>query len=236
MTTKYGYRNGVLSFFDSTSHERVLPVAPILFQDEFIGAVNANWTQVELHADADNDKLANQHGGVFEEHIGATEAAEEATIYYGNQLEWSATKGFIFETVVQHFIVPTGLAEIYFGMANAYVIGRLHGADNGPTIHAMFMCLVGGAISIFTDQNNLIDNDEIATGVTVATGTYHIYRIDFTTITDVLFYIDGVRVGSATTFDLTGAGNLQPLFSIYKPSSTGLGHIYIDSVKIWSKR
>jgi hypothetical protein len=236
MTTKYGYRNGVLSFFDSATHERVLPVAPIVFKDDFIGAVNANWTLVDLHADATEVKIANQHGGVFGLATGATAAEQEASMYYTNLLEWSATKGFIAEFVAQHFVVPTLLNETYFGMANAYVKGRLSAADEGPTIHAMFMAVGSGAIVIHTDNNVAADNNGIATGVTVVTGAYHTYRIDFTTITDVLFYIDGARVASGTTFDLTGAGNLQPYISVYKSGGAGLGTLYIDSVKIWSKR
>ena len=85
------------------------------------------------------------------------------------------------------------------------------------------------------------DNDDVATGVTAVIGTYNIYRIDFTTITDVKFFIDGVRVCASTTFDMsTLAGGttacLQPYFAQDKTGDAGKAITAIDYVKILSNR
>jgi hypothetical protein len=75
----------------------------------------------------------------------------------------------------------------------------------------------------------------VATGVTATAAAYNIYRIDFTTITDVKFYIDGVAVGSGTTFDMsTGTGVMvQPYLMCYKSGGAGLGTLYVDYVRMW---
>jgi hypothetical protein len=84
------------------------------------------------------------------------------------------------------------------------------------------------------------NEDDVATGITAVAGTYSIYRIDFTTLSDVKFFIDGARVAAGTTFDmsnLTAAEKrMQPYFSLDKATGTGLGDMNIDYVKIWSNR
>ena len=84
------------------------------------------------------------------------------------------------------------------------------------------------------------NNDDISTGHTAVAGTYDIYRIDFTTIADVKFFINGTRVATGTTFDMSNLSaaeqQMQPYFSLDKASGTGLGDINIDYVKIFSNR
>lgn len=66
--------------------------------------------------------------------------------------------------------------------------------------------------------------DDTATGKTLD-GTYRKYLIDFTNgLADVRFYIDGDRVASGTTFNMSGVTsgtNVQPYISVGKASGTG---------------
>ena len=84
------------------------------------------------------------------------------------------------------------------------------------------------------------NNDDTATGITSVAGTYDIYKIDFTDLEDVRFYVNGVHVSTATTFDmsdLTAAEKImQPYFSLDKASGTGVGDLTIDYVKFWGPR
>ncbi len=79
-------------------------------------------------------------------------------------------------------------------------------------------------------DDNVTDNDDKATGVTLSSA-YKKFVIDFTAgIQDVRFYIDGARVASATTFDMSGlaAGlNVQPIVQIAKASGTGVPSVTI---------
>ena len=62
--------------------------------------------------------------------------------------------------------------------------------------------------------------------------------IDFSGGTaNVKFYVDGVRVGSSTTFDMSGyTAGLQPYVQIQKTSDTNVDSVTIDYIKIDSRR
>ena len=96
----------------------------------------------------------------------------------------------------------------------------------------------GAVLAESDDTTN--NNDDISTGVTAVAGTYNIYRIDFTNIADVLFYIDGAAVATAQTFDMSNLtdaeGLMQPYFSLDKGADAGLGTLDLDYVRIWSER
>ena len=74
------------------------------------------------------------------------------------------------------------------------------------------------------------DNDDVATGETLA-AVYKKLEIDFAQgLSDVRFYCDGARVASGTTFDmsdLTSGLNVQPFVQLLKASGTGAGAVHI---------
>ena len=77
------------------------------------------------------------------------------------------------------------------------------------------------------------DNDDVATGATLA-AVYKSVKIDFTNgVSDVRFYIDGERVAAATTFSLaaiTAGQNVQPIVQIQKASGTGVPSVTIAQI------
>jgi hypothetical protein len=83
-------------------------------------------------------------------------------------------------------------------------------------------------------DDNVTDNDDKATGQTLA-GVYKTFKIDFENgIRDVRFYIEGERVSQDTTFDMSGltAGlNVQPYIAVAKASGTGVPSITVGAVK-----
>lgn len=74
------------------------------------------------------------------------------------------------------------------------------------------------------------DNDDKATGTTLSS-TYKRLLLDFSQgLSDVRFYVDGARVASGTTFDmsdLTSGLNVQPYVQLHKASGTGVGYVQI---------
>ena len=248
MTTKYKYRNGIWTLFESSTHESMPIGAPIQFHEDFKGTTLTDGTTIWTNKDISilgatvRANLADQHGGVFQLGIVAQAEEEEAGLTMGDQLNFNLDKGFIIEFRAALNTLPTLLTEIYFGIANNYVKGRLAAADEGPTVHAIFHFSIFGAVAgglchIFTDDGST-DNAQVTTGITVVKDAYHIFKIDFTQIANVLFYIDGARVAPATTFDMSNGSNVmvQPYMMIYKDGGAGLGDLYVDSVRIWSKR
>lgn len=90
------------------------------------------------------------------------------------------------------------------------------------------------AVVVETDDGTN-DLDDKATGATLAS-TYKEFVIDFTNgLSDVRFYIDGERVGAATTMTmaaLTSATNVQPFFQIHKASGTGTPAVTIKELEV----
>lgn len=80
------------------------------------------------------------------------------------------------------------------------------------------------------------DNDDKATGKSL-TNVYQVFKIDLSDTTDVKFFINGARVASSTTFDMSNyTAALQPFFQIQKTADTNTDAIEIDYVKVWGIR
>jgi hypothetical protein len=81
------------------------------------------------------------------------------------------------------------------------------------------------------------DRNDISTGVTLGT-TYKEFVIDFTGgKSNVRFFIDGLRVCQATTFDMSAyAGSLQPYIQIQKAANTNADVCTLDYVKVTARR
>jgi hypothetical protein len=163
-----------------------------------------------------------------------TNQDEDAVLSHSDNRTFDVSKGLIFETKVDIATLPTLTAQAVVGMCGD------HALDKDALLESAWFKWDGsGAILCETDDTTN-DNNDVATGVTSVPGTPNVLRIDFTTLADVKFFVDGVRVASGTTFDmsnLTGAELiLQPYFSLDKTGDAGLGDVDIDYVKILSNR
>jgi hypothetical protein len=236
--TKSKWRAYQLAFYDGSTFETTLPLSPVVFFDDFLGnALNGDfWTGINT-----NDATIAIAGSIVTGHLAATGETEEAGVYMNDDKPFNADNGFIFEARVAVHVAPTSLAEIMIGMQNdSFGTGanRMLNADE-VTIGAafgMYATLDAGlGVAIRTDDNN-VNSGIIDTGVNVVLDVYHIYRIDFTDVESVLFYIDGVQVAAATTFDMSfgSAIKFQPVIVAQKKTAdTGLADIYIDYVRVW---
>ena len=92
------------------------------------------------------------------------------------------------------------------------------------------------ALVVETDDGTN-DNDDKATGTTLI-NAYKRCVIDFTQGTsDVRFYVDGVRVASATTFDMSNyTAGLQPYIQLQKTADTNVDSVVCDYIRIDMKR
>lgn len=81
------------------------------------------------------------------------------------------------------------------------------------------------------------DNDDKSSGVTLGT-TFKEFVIDFTGgKSNVKFFIDGQRVASTTTFDMSNyTAGLQPIVQIQKAANTNANGVVVDYIKIVAKR
>lgn len=122
-------------------------------------------------------------------------------------------------------------SSIAFGLASAR-----NDAIDSIAAHASFRLIGSNAVVVETDDGTN-DNDDVATGQSL-TNAYKRFVIDFTGGTsNVKFYIDGNRVASATTFDMSNyTSGLQPYVQLQKTADTNTDSVVIDYIKIVSKR
>ena len=242
---KWNWHNtGHQVWYDKSTFETLKTSYPLYFYDDFTGAAGgtpmagtAIWNVVAVGAGAAGI-IADQSNGLFRLTISVAGGAEDAALYHGDNRTFDITNGLIFETKidVSTLLTGAGTVEGVIGMCGD------HDVDNDTIAESAWFKLdgVGTAIACETDDNVAIDNDDITTGVSAVAGTPNIYRIDFTTLSDVKFFIDGVRVCTSTTFDLsalTGAAAvLQPYIELDCAADASEGQFDIDYVKIWSNR
>jgi hypothetical protein len=234
------YNTGRQVFYDDTTFETLWTGFPVQFVEDFLGVSGGGpfdgtvmWNVVDVN-NATEAIVADSSNGQFLLALAANDEAEDAVLYHGDNRTFDIGNGLIFEARVNMAVAPgTGVCAV-IGMAADHNLDKDTVAD-----HAWFRFQASMACLCESDDATN-DNDDKATGVTAVAGTYNIYRIDFTDLTSVKFYIDGVRVCASTTFDMSNgnasAQQMQPYFSLDKAGGTGLGSMNIDYVKIFSNR
>jgi hypothetical protein len=227
-------------FYDGATFETLMTTYPVQFIEDFTGVAGGgpfdgtiDWSVVDV-GDATEAIVDDSANGQFLLHIHATSEAEDAVLYMGNNKTFDVGSGLIFETRVNMAVSPgTGVCAV-FGMCGD------HNLDKDSATEAAWFRFDASMVCKVESDDTTNNNDDTATGVTAVAGTYNIFRVDFTALADVKFFIDGVRVAASTTFDMSnltaGEQQMQPYFSLDKASGTGLGDINIDYVKIFSDR
>lgn len=225
-----------LEFYDGSTIETTLPLAPVVFYDDFVNTTGlciatngAVWGTIDTGA-ATEAAVADTANGVVALTLTSGSEKQEAGIDFNDQRCWVPGQGLIFEARVCLSVTPTGTAEGTWGLASDY-------AEAGDNIanNAWFK-VVGSTAILCESDDGTTDVDDTATGSVTATGTYNIYKIDASDAADVKFYIDGTRVCASTTFALAAATLVQPFFYMYKASGTDVGTMSIDYVRLWQKR
>ena len=245
-TTRGKHRNGVLTFFDSVSFEEMLPVAPLVFADDFLGAGSVvvpaggsaetgnPWAKKIVGAAPPTVAgVADAANGVMQCAMTSSSQAQTATLYHDDQRGFSVEQGLVFECRAKLSVLPTLVGEIQFGL-----IGNYNAVPDSVAESIVFDADGSGLINCATDDATT-DSGPISSGVTATAAQWKVYRIDMVDVTNVLFFIDGVGVATGTTFAYAATGAnaiLQPGFQCYKASGAGLGDIQVDYVRIWSKR
>jgi hypothetical protein len=235
------------SEYDAATYETVQRYTAVVLDEDFIGPGHATgsgipttatvgypWIQktVKTSGSPSVSAVSNAGGGIIRLALDATSEKQEATLYAADVLNWDMTKSAVWEARVSNHVLPTGVVEIVFGMQSAWI----DGPDNA-SFYAEFQQLSSGAVNMRTkDGVQTLSN---TSGVTMAVDAFHIFRIDATTPTNVRFFIDGSEVSTPgqMSFAATGANAiLQPYFTVYKASGTGVGSLDVDMVQVGMNR
>jgi hypothetical protein len=232
------HKTGHQVWYDKSTFETVKTTYPLYFYEDFVGAAGGSvfagtdiWSLVDV-ATATEAIVDDSSNGQFLLHFTAGGGAEDAVLYHGNNRNFDIGNGLIFETKVDIAALPgTGVCAVV-GLAGD------HNLDKDTVAESAWFRWDASLTTTCETDDTVNETALVSTGKTAVAGTYNIYRIDFTTLSDVKFFVDGVRVATGTTFNMSNAASLkmQPYFSLDKGASAELGDINIDYVKIWSNR
>ena len=242
--TRSNGQNGFGILFDESTGEAIETWSPVVFYDDFLGAqVNKTvgatgdgvWATVETNLNTAIGTLDGQAHGVVQLPLDSDSNAERAVLYFGDVRGFDLKSRLNFEARVKLSALPTSGTSVIMGLAGddnstadsiaEHAWFRVEGADND-------------ALLVETDDTTN-NNDDTAAGA-IAVDTWYRLGIDCTDIEDVRFYLDGERVASGTTFDMSNLTDaealMQPYFAVQKGSGTSVGTLLVDCVRVWSAR
>jgi hypothetical protein len=241
MTTTSKFHAGNLGFYDTVTFETLLSLAGLYFYEDFLGqsavAIPAagsavdGWQFVKKIVGSGPPTLAgvaNAIGGQVSCTLAATSEKEDCVLYFGDNLGLDCTKGLIFETRSLLAVTPSASGvQAVWGVASAWIDG-----PQNNTCYMEFSAQANGAVLVTAFDG--VTTTSVASGVTVGTTDWHIYRIDASNLADVAFYIDGNRVNADNSISFAATGTLavlQPYLACYKASGTGVATLTIDYVR-----
>lgn len=249
MGTKAKWKSGKMAFYDGV--ETVLPVSPIVFYDDFLGAylekwitgenTTARWKTTETVGSV--ALLANEPNGVVSNALTNADSAQIAALHWGDQLGLSLKRGLIFETRLCFNVLPTTGTETVqavFGLASAH-----NATLNSVATNVWFRVESSAQTALLweTDDGNTDTDDQAISGVTLVADTYKTFQIDCRDLANgIKFYVDGALVGTSPDMltNLTDTeAKVQPYFNVSKAKSaanTGTGTMYIDYCRVYQNR
>ena len=163
--------------------------------------------------------------------LASTEEVENVCLHHGDALSFDIDLIQSIEFSAKTVATLDSATTIVMGVGSAR-------ADDPDTVAAnAFFKLAGSNAIVCESDDGTNDNDDKATGLSLV-ATYRRFLIDFTGgKSNVKFYIDGQRVASSTTFDMSNySAGLQPIFQIQKTSDTNTDSLTIDYVRVTCKR
>ncbi len=251
MTTRSKYRTNILTFFEDINYETVMPMAPLMFGDDFIGAghqagipaagapvAGYPWVKKIVGAGPPTCALVNNAiGGQVQLALAATSEKEDCVLYWNDNLSVDVTKGAVWEARASLSVPPSAAGvQMVMGLAGAWIDGpdnNLHYLEFGCTANNNLLCRSQDG----TTQSSIAAANA---GVAVTLDTnFHTFRIEASNDADISFWFDGNRVNASGSiaFAATGANAvLQPYIAVYKPSGTGLATLLVDKVDLWANR
>jgi hypothetical protein len=229
--------------YDVPSQETIVRYVAALLDEDFLGAghlgafpttaVNG-YPWVAKVTTGTVGVVSNFGGGAAACALTAVTGGQEALLYSGDQLNWDATKSATFETRLAMSVLPTGIAEAVWGLRAAW-----NAVPDSVATYVDFQMLGSGLVNVRI-KDGVSSVQTFSTGVTLIAGAFHNFRFDLVDMTNVIFAIDGARVGPSTTkmtFAATGASAiLQPYFDVFKASGTDVATMQIDSVQLGMNR
>ena len=171
-----------------------------------------------------------EDGGAAKLTLAATSDAGNVCLYPNHVLPYDLRKLQRVDFIAQVAGIDAATVCV-FGVGSAR-------ADDEDTVAINAWFKLEGATStsalVVESDDATNDNDDVATGTTLAS-VYKKCSIDFSQgLSDVRFFVDGERVAASTTFDMSDASagaNVQLMAQLSKASGTGTPSLTIAKIE-----
>jgi len=235
------YAQGRQIKYDKITGETFDAMYPVQFYDDFLGeAYNTTlWGTTETNLNTAIGLSADVVNGAIALIVDSDDNAEVAALHFSNNECFDIEQGLIFECRLTFTTLPTTGTET---VQAAWGVAGTHNTTLDSIDCNAWFRLESGAKStlLWETDDNVTDDDDNDASTTLVASTYNIYRIDFTDISAVKFYVDEALVGTGNMSGLTAAiGQVQPYFNVSKAKSsanTGTGTMLIDYVRMYQNR
>ena len=234
MATRGSWFNQILTYFENSTQERVLPIAPVVFYDDFLGnAINTAAWGTRDTGGATEAVVADAPNGAVGLALDATNEIQLAGIDWPDNRTLVLNQGLIFEARFRLSVLPTGSVVAVVGLCGD------HNAAVDTVAESVWFRADGNGVITVENDDTVHETSQVTTGKTLTTADWIIVRIDCSDIVDVKFFINGDRVATGTTFNMSqvAALALQPVARIGKQgAATSVGTLQVDYIRAWQKR
>lgn len=168
--------------------------------------------------------------GVVRATLTSTSEAQTAYLDFADKLQWCIGHGLNFEARVRLHAIPSVAAV----NAEIGLCSEFNADPDAVVTSAWFRVDGSGVVTVETDDGTH-ETTKVATGVTLTTDLWTVFRADCSDTADVKFYVNGTEVAPATTFNIAAAVSVlvQPVARIAKASGTGVGTLDVDYIYLW---
>jgi hypothetical protein len=250
MVTRAVYRSYIQYELEDLTNETVSSGAPLQFGDDFIGAGHtagipaagspvAGYPWVKKIVGAAPPTLAlvsNAAGGQVAAALTSASQAQEASLYFNDNLSFDPTKFGCCEFRAQLSVLPSAAGvQAAIGVGSAWV-----GGPQNLARYLMFGWTANGNLLVWGLDGVQSAVSVAALGALVTDLNMHVYRINWENDADIAFMVDGTRVnasGSVSWTATSGANSvMQPWATVYKPSGAGVATLNVDKLDLFSSR
>ena len=220
-------------------------VTPVDHMEDFLGDAGDTlpglWGVDAQTANSVEDYVTDSAGGVYSIQNEATSEAQSTQLFSNDNL-WID----LFEQPIIDFRVNLDLTGTN-GLGSAdqrWVIGVCSAHTNAEddldatTVNSWFRQEGTAADILVEADDGTLNTDDQDSTINLVDNTYTNFRIDFTSLTDVKYYIDGVEQGGAamSMTNIASTTLVQPIVCLQRDAGTEAEKIYIDFIKVHVNR
>jgi hypothetical protein len=196
------------------------------YYEEFLDIAGTTEPQpwaTDLETSCTADYMADEPCGVHQIATTAADQADAGQLTWGNDLKIDMDKDPIitFRVRVDGVADLESVEKVIFGVCPDHT--NAEDALDNIDDSAWFMLKGDNDLNIYVEgDDGTTDNDDRDSGVDIVDDTWTLLQIDFSSLADVKFYIDGVEQSYGTINMAASAGTVvQPIILIQRTSNAG---------------